>query len=183
MNQDTTLGCIRTEIEELMGAETTGYREALKDVKKFQDKAALYPGLDSRTWRLFWETVDRDLALFPLPDLRGLIIWSTLPRHLQQDCRRWGFINRAKTGGDIPRSKQHAFLKAVLVEAVGVPSLCLEAKFSLTNFPPMGGPGRLAQFFDGLRTTCEIYYDSSMSTWDLFQAVEFGDMLRRLTPP
>ena len=94
-NQDTNLGCIRTEIEELMGAETTGYREALKDVKKYQEKAALYPALDGRTWRTYWETVDRDLALFPLPDLRGLIIWSTLPRHLQQACRGSGFINRS----------------------------------------------------------------------------------------
>ena len=64
----------------------------------------------------------------------------------------------------------------MLAKAVGVPSLRLEPIFSLTNFPPMGRPEQLAQFFDRLRTTCEIYYNRSMSTWDSFQAVEFGDI-------
>ena len=62
-NQDTNLGCIRTEIEELMGAETTGYREELKDVKKFRDKAACTPdwivergGHTGRLWTRTWRS-------------------------------------------------------------------------------------------------------------------------------
>ena len=125
---------------------------------------------------------DRELALFSTPELKGMLVWSALPKHLQQGVRSSNFAKMAREG-TIPRKKQYAYLKVVLQEFLEVPCLRTEAKYSLDNFVPMAAGERLVQLFSRLRITTELYLDIPLKDWSGYQRREFLNSLRRYSFP
>ena len=181
-DQEFSIGCLRRELETIWGKESSNAKDAVKEAKKISDRIDSFPPLSAATWRDWWTRTDRELALFSTPELRGMLVWSALPKHLQQGVRSSNFAKMAREG-TIPRKKQYAYLKVVLQEFLGVPCLRTEAKYSLDNFVPMAAKERLVQLFSRLRITMELYLDLPLKDWSGYQRREFLDSLRRYSSP
>ena len=96
---ELTIGDLRTQLEAKLGSETTALKEAIKEVRKLQDRWLSLPTLDAGSWEDWWGRIRRDLSLFPVQEALGLIVWSVLPRHCSSESRRrgwWGGSSRRR---------------------------------------------------------------------------------------
>ena len=118
---ELTIGDLRTQLEAKLGSETTALKEATKEVRKLQDRWLSLPTLDAGSWEDWWARVRRDFALFPVPEVLGLIVWSVLPKHLQLSIKTTGLVERIREK-KIPAKDTTVFLMAAIADVLRVPS-------------------------------------------------------------
>ena len=91
---ELTIGDLRTQLEAKLGSETTALKDAVKEVRKLQDRWLSLPTLDAGSWEDWWARIRRDFALFPVQEVLGLVVWSVLPKHLQLSVKTTGLVER-----------------------------------------------------------------------------------------